>query len=493
MQIHPDSTPRFDGPSPNPARRLAKRAAAATTGLVFMAVALYFALPGNGPSLLPEPGIDAALAAPAKDGEPPSPHPMPPERPRIASVSDAASNAALLSEPYSVTLTVESGDTLMGLLTEAGLDRPQAHRAIQAMADVYSPRKLKPGHSFDLFLEPATGDIPATLRELTFAPDLTKTVRVTRTDASEADTDAGIEFIADATDRPVITRLSRSEGSIDSSLYNAAVEAGVPMPILSEMINIFSFDIDFQREIQPDDRFALLFEEQRAEDGRLVDTGDVLMAEMTVRGEQRRYYRFEDENGFVDFYDASGRSVRKALLRTPVDGARISSRFGKRMHPILGYTRMHKGMDFAAPTGTPIYAAGDGVVEAAGWNGGYGKYVRIRHNGTYKTAYAHMSRIDSRVKAGTRVRQRQIIGYVGTTGRSTGPHLHYEVHQDGRQVNPQGVKLPTGKVLAGADLTRFETVMRETESRFATAPDLSGTDTAAAAGANCQATGTATC
>ncbi|MBP5857918.1 M23 family metallopeptidase [Marivibrio halodurans] len=491
MQTHPDSPPSLDAPSPNPARRLVLRAAAAAAGLVLMAVTLYFALPGNGPNLLPEPGIDAALAAPAQDGDPISAHPMPPERPRVAAISDAASNAALLSEPYRVTLTVESGDTLMGLLTEAGLDPPQAHRAIQALAEVYSPRKLRPGHSFDLLLEPSTGDIPATLRELTFAPDLTKTVRVTR--APSVGADAEKTFLANATDRPVITRLSRSEGAIDSSLYNAAVEAGVPMPILGEMINIFSFDIDFQREIQPDDRFALLFEEQRAEDGRLVDTGDVLMAEMTVRGEQRRYYRFEDENGFVDFYDASGRSVRKALLRTPVDGARISSRFGKRTHPILGYTRMHKGMDFAAPTGTPIYAAGDGVVEAAGWNGGYGKYVRIRHNGTYKTAYAHMSRIDSRVKAGTRVRQRQIIGYVGTTGRSTGPHLHYEVHQDGRQVNPQGVKLPTGKVLAGADLTRFETVMRETEARFATAPDLSGTDTAAAIGANCQASGTATC
>ncbi|MBO6838055.1 MAG: M23 family metallopeptidase, partial [Alphaproteobacteria bacterium] len=177
--------------------------------------------------------------------------------------------------------------------------------------------------------------------------------------------------------------------------------------------------------------------------------------------------QFQDDDGRIDYYDAKGQSVRRALLRTPVEGARISSGFGKRKHPILGYTKMHKGLDFAAPSGTPIYAAGDGVVEAAGWNGGYGRYIRIRHNGTYSTAYAHLSRIDSRIKPGARVDQRQIIGYVGTSGRSTGPHLHYEVHVNGRQTNPLGVKLPTGKTLAGAELARFERVRAEIEQQYA--------------------------
>lgn len=461
---------------PSRARRPLALGGAAFTGMLALAAGLYFAWPGDGPDLLPQPGGDAALAETLD-------HPAPPERPQLASTqasaltpeSDAAANEGLLAEPYDMTLTVEPGDTLMAMLTEAGLARAEAHRAIQALAEVYSPRKLKPGHEFAVTLRPAAGDQPAELERLVFEPDLTQTIQVVRADPIE-DPDAG--FTAEAADRPVTVRRARASGAIDSSLYEAAVDAGVPLPVLGEMINVFAFDLDFQREIQPGDRFSLMFDEKRDEDGRLVETGAVLLAEMTVGGKQRRYYRFEDSDGFTDYYDADGRSVRKALLRTPVDGARISSRFGKRKHPILGYTRMHKGMDFAAPTGTPIYAAGDGVVEVAGWNGGFGKYVRIRHNGTYKTAYAHMSRIDSRVKPGQRVRQRQIIGYVGTTGRSTGPHLHYEVHQNGKQVNPQGVKLPTGKVLAGADLTRFQSAMRELEVQFADAVDLGKTQTA---------------
>jgi len=459
------------------ARRPVKLGGAALAGTLALAAGLYFAWPGDGPDLLPQPGGDAAFAETAD-------HPAPPERPQVAAAagaapldaaSDAAANETLLAEPFDVTLTVERGDTLMAMLTDAGLDRVEAHRAIQALAEVYSPRKLRPGHEFSVTLRPAAGDRPAELERLLFEPDLTQTIQVVRAAATG---DGGEAFTAEAADRPVTARRARAHGSIDSSLYQAAVDAGVPLPVLGEMINVFAFDLDFQREIQPGDRFSLMFEEKRDEDDRLVESGAVLLAEMTVGGKQRRYYRFEDADGFVDYYDADGRSVRKALLRTPVDGARISSGFGKRKHPILGYTRMHKGMDFAAPSGTPIYAAGDGVVEVAGWNGGFGKYVRIRHNGTFKTAYAHMSRIDSRVKPGQRVRQRQIIGYVGTTGRSTGPHLHYEVHQNGKQVNPQGVKLPTGKVLAGADLTRFQSAMRELEVQFADAVDLGKTQTA---------------
>jgi len=498
------TAPRSDESSPSrlqgPSRLRAMLRFGAAAGVITLGAAgLWIALPSSGPNLLPEPGIDSALAAPLQaspqsQGSDSASAPAPTAGyQQVASASDAASNAHLLVEPYQVTLTVQRGDTLMAMLTEAGLDRSQAHRAIQALAEVYSPRKLKPGHALDLTVRPATAGEPAMLQQLMFEPDLTRAIRVSRApQAAEADApDNG--FTAEATDRPVNTHLAHAEGSINSSLYNAALDAGVPMPVLGEMINIFSFDIDFQREIQPNDRFALMFEDKRDEDGVTVDTGDVLLAEMTVSGKQRRYYRFEDENGFVDYFDATGRSVRKALLRTPVDGARISSRFGKRKHPILGYTRMHKGMDFAAPRGTPIYAAGDGVVETAGWNGGFGKYVRIRHNGTYKTAYAHMSRIDGRVKAGKRVRQRQIIGYVGTTGRSTGPHLHYEVHKAGRQVNPLGVKLPTGKVLAGGDLTKFKTAVSDTEDRFAAIRNsLKGTDTASAAGA-CQSNTTATC
>jgi murein DD-endopeptidase MepM/ murein hydrolase activator NlpD len=266
---------------------------------------------------------------------------------------------------------------------------------------------------------------------------------------------------------PLTRHLVRAEGKIESSLYKAAIDVGIPASILGALINVFAFDIDFQREIRKGDRFAAMFESLQNKDGRVVDHGEVLLAEMTVQGKLRRFYRFKDKNGFVDYYDEKGRSVRKALLRTPIDGARISSGFGKRRHPVLGYSKMHKGTDFAARRGTPIYAAGDGVIEFSGRNGSFGNYVRIRHNDTYKTAYAHMSRIDKRARKGKRIRQRQIIGYVGTTGRSTGPHLHFEVLKKNRQVNPLSVKLPTGKTLAGKDLKRFKTARSHIENQYA--------------------------
>lgn len=372
--------------------------------------------------------------------------------------SDVETSAHLLRQAYRVELTVRPGDILMKMLTSQGLSRPEAHGLVVAMAEVYSPRKLKPGHSFSLALVAPRPGTPPIVEELRFTPEIAKDVVVARTETG---------FEARLEERPLTRGTVRRAGKIDSSLYTAALESGVPMRVLGNMIDIFSFDIDFQREVQPGDSFALMYDEMRDDNGTLAETGEIGVAEMTVRGTTRRYYRFEDKNGFIDYYDAKGRSIRKALLRTPVDGARISSGFGKRRHPVLGYTKMHKGLDFAAPSGTPIYAAGDGVVEAAGWNGGYGRYVRIRHNGTYKTAYAHMRKIDSRIKAGRKVRQRQVIGYVGTSGRSTGPHLHYEVHKNGRQVNPRGVKLPTGKVLTGQELARFVKKRDSLEERYA--------------------------
>jgi murein DD-endopeptidase MepM/ murein hydrolase activator NlpD len=222
------------------------------------------------------------------------------------------------------------------------------------------------------------------------------------------------------------------------------------------MIRIFSFDVDFQRELQPGDSFEVLYEALFEDDGSLAKTDGVLYASLTLSGERLDMYNFTPQSGHDDFFDRKGQSVRKTLMRTPIDGARLSSRFGMRKHPVLGYTRQHKGVDFAAPRGTPIYAAGDGVIESAGRNGGYGKYLRIRHNSTYKTAYGHMTRIAKGMRRGKRVRQGQIIGYVGSTGRSTGPHLHYEVLRGGRQVNPLKIKLPSGEKLKAADLASFQ-------------------------------------
>ncbi len=401
-----------------------------------------------GPETVPvTPSLDAVIEETARQFAPVAGPETPPES---------------LLEPQEVVrvLSVGRGDTLMAMLTGEGIDRRAAHNAISAMSKVFSPRKLKPGQELHVTLLPPaqqTQDAPFELISLNLPESAVREVRVSRLDDGA--------FEAEAIDKPTVTRAVSAQGAIETSLYEAAIADGVPPKVLAQLIQVFSFDIDFQREIQKGDRFALLYESVLAED-QVVGHGDIQVAEMTVRGDRRRYYRFKDEHGFWDYFDEKGRSVRKALLRTPIDGARLSSRYGKRKHPILGYTKMHRGVDFAAPTGTPIYAAGDGTIEVAGRNGAYGKYIRIRHNSTYKTAYAHLSRI--KIGKGKRVRQGQVIGYVGTTGRSTGPHLHYEVHQNGKQTNPLSVKLPTGKTLTGSQLAAFQKRRAELDAQYAT-------------------------
>ncbi len=348
----------------------------------------------------------------------------------------------------SQSLRVERGDTLMGMLVGAGIARGEAHEAIQALSRIYSPRKLKPGQVIRLQLASAgAAETGGRLLGLSLQPNVERDLRVTR--------DSSRGFVAETIDRPLRRLAVGVEGTIESNLSTAGRRAGLPMPILAEFIRIFSFDVDFQRELQPGDGFEVLYEALFEEDGALAKTENVLYASLTLSGRRLDLYRFTSASGHSGYFDPKGQSVRKTLLRTPVDGARLSSRFGMRRHPILGYSRMHRGTDFAAPRGTPIYAAGDGVIEAAGRNGAYGKYVRIRHNSTYKTVYAHMSRIAKRARRGKRTAQGQIIGYVGSTGRSTGPHLHYEVVRNGRQVNPLKIKLPSGGKLKAKDLQNF--------------------------------------
>lgn len=210
-----------------------------------------------------------------------------------------------------------------------------------------------------------------------------------------------------------------------------------------------------------------MYEQFRGENGDVVHQGNIHYAKLTLRDKGVPLYRYTTTKGNLDYFNAKGESVRKTLMRTPIDGARLSSRFGKRKHPILGYTRMHSGVDFAAPRGTPIYAAGNGTVVQSGRNGGYGNYVRIRHNGTYQTAYAHLSKFARGARRGARVRQGQVIGYVGTTGRSTGPHLHYEVLRNGRQINPRSVRIPSGEKLKGAELKKFLAMRDARDVEFA--------------------------
>jgi murein DD-endopeptidase MepM/ murein hydrolase activator NlpD len=359
--------------------------------------------------------------------------------------ADAGIEAAPRPTAVSRSLRVGRGDTLMDMLVDAGVVRREAHEAIVALREFYDPRRLRPGQEIRVIL--SEGADAGRLLALGLQPDVEQELRVTRGG------DGG--FFAETVARELLRVAINAEGRIDNNLSSAAQDAGLPMPVLVEMIRIFSFDVDFQRELQPGDSFEVLYEALFEDDGSLAKTDGVLYASLTLSGDRLDLYNFTPHSGHADFFDGKGQSVRKTLMRTPIDGARLSSRFGMRKHPILGYTRLHKGTDFAAPRGTPIYAAGDGVVESAGRNGAYGKYLRIRHNSTYKTAYAHMTRIAKGMRRGKRVRQGQIIGYVGSTGRSTGPHLHYEVLRGGRQVNPLKIKLPSGEKLKAADLESF--------------------------------------
>jgi len=240
------------------------------------------------------------------------------------------------------------------------------------------------------------------------------------------------------------------------SVYETALRNRIPRPIIEDLIRIYSYDVDFQRKVQPGDSFEVLYageEETPVADSR----NDVLFAALTVGGETKKFYRFQSpDDGLVDYYDDTGKSAKKFLVRKPVLAGIMRSGFGLRRHPILGYTKMHTGVDWAAPGGTPIYASGNGVVEKAGWESGYGKYVRLRHTNGYETAYGHMTAFARGIEEGTHVRQGQVIGFVGSTGLSTGSHLHYEILVNGRFVDPMRIKLPRGRVLEGQMLASFE-------------------------------------
>ena len=242
---------------------------------------------------------------------------------------------------------------------------------------------------------------------------------------------------------------------IKNNLYNSAVESGVEPNIIVEFARIFGFEVDFQRDIRQGDWFEILYEKFEDDNNKVRDTGKIIYASMYVNGEEINLYNFKFKN-VEDFYDIKGKSITKSLMKTPINGARLSSSFGMRKHPILGYNKMHRGTDFAAPSGTPIMASGSGTVTRARWCGGGGNCVKIRHNSTYETIYAHMKAFAKGIKEGRKVKQGQIIGYVGSTGLSTGPHLHYEVLVNGKKMNSQKLKLPSGKTLSGEEREQFE-------------------------------------
>ncbi len=262
--------------------------------------------------------------------------------------------------------------------------------------------------------------------------------------------------------RPTKLQETFIKGSIHSSLYKSAIKLGIPENTLFEMVKLLGFSVDFQREIRKGDSFEVMFIKQiDLIENRVIDTKPINFVSIKLSGNQLNFFKYRDKYGFSGYYDENGKSSKRTIMKTPINGARLSSKYGSRRHPVLGYTKMHRGIDFAAPRGTPIFAAGDGIVEKAGWNGSYGRYIRIRHTGAYKTAYAHLSGINKKIKIGKKVSQGKIIGYVGSSGRSTGAHLHYEVLLNNRQINPMKVKLPSGKNIPKKDLKKYKSYVRD--------------------------------
>ena len=251
-------------------------------------------------------------------------------------------------------------------------------------------------------------------------------------------------------------KLVYKETIITNSLYNSALALGIRPNVIIEFARLYGFQVDFQRDVWKNDSFQIIYEEFINDDKEVVDTGEIIFANLNLQNTDLQLYKYEYEKNKIEYFDENGKSIRKTLMKTPINGARLSSSYGKRKHPILGYTKMHTGTDFAAPMGTPILASGDGKVIKAGWCGGGGNCVKIKHNSTYQTVYAHMSKFGRGIKKGKRVKQGQIIGYVGSTGLSTGPHLHYEVIENGKKINSQKLKLPSGKVLKGETRKKFE-------------------------------------
>ncbi len=362
----------------------------------------------------------------------------------------------------SATLVVERGDTLQKMIRRGGASAAEAEAAVTAIRAYFDPRKLQINQEISLTLESRKMPIAAAgyphgappakplmrLSHLTIQTDVDRFVTVTRQRDGSFSAD---EIITELLSRPTL-----AQGTIDSNLFTAARKAGASADTVVELIRLFSFDVDFQRDIRRGDGFEILFDQEHDYNGEVARAGPIRYASLTLSGKRKELFRFQPPGEpDADYFDENGKTARKALMKTPIDGARLSSGFGPRKHPILGYTRMHKGTDFAAPRGTPIMAAGNGTVEIAGRNGGYGNYIRIRHNGQYKTAYAHLSKFAQGIRKGARVRQGQTIGYVGSTGRSTGPHLHYEVHFNGKQVNSRTLKLPTGRSLQDSALVAF--------------------------------------
>ena len=340
---------------------------------------------------------------------------------------------------------IKSGETFDKILDSYSINKNEINAIKQSLSKKVNINKLNTNQKIHIILDKTNNKI----KEFVFQISNTEKIYLSK---NSEDLEFNEKILSIKLDKKIIYK----ENIILQSLYKAATDQNIPPNTIIEFARIYGFQVDFQRDIRKEDKFQIMYEVFIDENKKIIETGEILFANLKLSGQDNSLYYFDKEN-LEGHYDKNGKSVQKALMKSPINGARLSSSFGMRKHPIDGYNKMHRGTDFAAPKGTPIMASGNGIVKKAGWCGGGGNCVKIRHNSTYETVYAHMSKFARGIKNGVRVKQGQTIGYVGSTGKSTGPHLHYEVIVNGKKVNSQKLKLPSGKVLKGKDREYFET------------------------------------
>ena len=350
-------------------------------------------------------------------------------------------------EPKFIDIThkVSKGETFNKILNNYKIPKSEIQKIIKILSKENKLNNLKTNQIIIFTIDQSENN---KITNLLFPVSRTKRIQLTRDSISE-----------NFKKKEIVTNLNKKiifqEGKILKSLYKTAIDLGIQANVIIEFARIYGFQVDFQRDIRKGDNFQIMYEVFEDDEGKIFETGNVIFADLILRNQKNTLYYFDKKNS-AGHYDKNGKSVKKALMKTPINGARLSSSFGMRKHPIDGYNKLHKGTDFAAPLGTPIMASGDGKIIRAKWCGGGGNCIKIKHNSTYSTIYAHMSKFAVGIKNGVRVKQGQIIGYVGSTGKSTGPHLHYEVIKNGKKINSQKLKLPSGKILAGKDRELFE-------------------------------------
>ncbi len=340
---------------------------------------------------------------------------------------------------------IADGETFDNILSEYQVNKKEIQNLKNKLSEKINLNRLNTSQKIYLTIDQSNNQI----KDFIFQISNKERIFLNR---NEEKNDFNQEILLTKLDKKIIYQ----ENIILQSLYKSAIDKRIPANTIIEFARIYGFQVDFQRDIRKQDRFQIMYEIFVDENEKIIESGNILFANLILSGEDNSLYYF-DKDGSVGHYDQNGKSIKKALMKTPINGARLSSPFGMRKHPIDGFNKMHRGTDFAAPMGTPIMASGSGTIKKAGWCGGGGNCVVIRHNSTYQTIYAHMSKFAKGIKKGVRVKQGQTIGYVGSTGKSTGPHLHYEVIVDGKQVNSQTLKLPSGKILKGEERKIFET------------------------------------